>query len=319
MSDTLDDAPRHHPFVLGIIGDSGSGKSTVSRGVRELIGAARVSTLELDDYHRYSRAERLELQLTALNPMVHNLSLMQEHLQLLRRGRPVRNRSYDHTDGSFGPMRTLEPEEVVVVRGLLGFPTEELRACYDLTVFLYPEPDLLFRWKLRRDTKSRGYSEAEVLKSIARHLLDSKMYVLPQADRADLVVRYEVPDWEAPDTEVRTSLLLRRAAADAVRRDGIGGQFGEHVRVEEQDGEAGGLVIHVGNALPVEVVDAWGAERFPDTYATARFGLYQDEEGGEGRLVPLAFTQLLIAELAQKLRRPAGPPAHPAGEAVRVD
>lgn len=319
MSDTLDDAPRHHPFVLGIIGDSGSGKSTVSRGVRELIGADRVSTLDLDDYHRYSRAERLELQLTALNPMVHNLSLMQEHLQLLRRGRPVRNRSYDHTDGSFGPMRTLEPEEVVVVRGLLGFPTEELRACYDLTVFLYPEPDLLFRWKLRRDTKSRGYSEAEVLKSIARHLLDSKMYVLPQADRADLVVRYEAPDWEAPDTEVRTSLLLRRAAADAVRRDGIGGPLGEHVRVEEQDGEEGGLVIHVANTLPVEVVDAWGAERFPDTYATARFGLYQDEEGGEGRLVPLAFTQLLIAELAQKLRRPAGPAAEPPAEAVRAD
>jgi phosphoribulokinase len=309
MSDAQDDAPLHLPFVLGIIGDSGSGKSTVSRGVRELIGPDRVSTLDLDDYHRYSRAERQELGLTALNPMVHNLSLMQEHLQLLRRGRPVRNRSYDHTDGTFGPMRTLEPEEVVVVRGLLGFPTEELRAVYDLTVFLYPEPELLFRWKLRRDTKSRGYSEAEVLKSIARHLLDSKMYVLPQADRADLVVRYEVPEWDAPDTEVQTTLLLRRAAAEAVRRDGIGGGFGEHVRTEEQDGDDGGLVVHIDAALPVEAVDAWGQERFPETYASARFGMYQDEDGGEGRLVPLAFTQLLIAELTQKLRRPALPPA----------
>ncbi|HEX8245322.1 MAG TPA: hypothetical protein VF541_17545, partial [Longimicrobium sp.] len=103
MSDEQGDAPRHHPFVLGIIGDSGSGKSTVARGVRELIGPARVATVELDDYHRYSRAERQELGLTALNPMVHNLSLVQEHLNLLRRGRPVRHRSYDHTDGTFGP------------------------------------------------------------------------------------------------------------------------------------------------------------------------------------------------------------------------
>lgn len=306
MSDALDDAPRHLPFVLGIIGDSGSGKSTVSRGVRELIGPGRVSTLDLDDYHRYTRAERQELQLTALNPMVHNLSLMQEHLQLLRRGRPVRNRKYDHTDGTFGPMQTLEPEEVVLVRGLLGFPTEELRSSYDLTVFLYPEPDLLFRWKLRRDTKSRGYSEAEVLKNIARHLLDSKLYVLPQADRADLVVRYEAPDWEAPDTEVRTSLVLRRAAADAVRQDGIQGRFGEYVTLEEQGDEEGGLVIRVDSTLPPEQVDAWGAERFPETYEGARFGLYQDEEGGESRLVPLAFTQVLIADLTQKLRRPAG-------------
>jgi phosphoribulokinase len=319
MSDTLDDVPLHHPFVLGIIGDSGSGKSTVSRGVRELIGAGRVSTLELDDYHRYSRAERQELQLTALNPMVHNLSLMQEHLQLLRRGRPVRTRSYDHTDGTFGPLHTLEPEEVVIVRGLLGFPTEELRACYDLTVFLYPEPDLLFRWKLRRDTKSRGYSEADVLKSIARHLLDSKVYVLPQADRADLVVRYEVADYEAPDTEVQTSLILRRAAADAVRRDGIDARFGEHVRLEEPIGDEGGLVIRIDGTLPAELVDAWGAEIFPDTWDTARFGLYQDEEGGEGRLVPLAFTQVLIADLTQKLRRPTSPVAEAQNEPVRVD
>ena len=318
MSDSLDQAPRHLPFVLGVIGDSGSGKSTVTEGVRELIGADRVSTLELDHYHRYTRAERQELQLTALNPMVHNLSLIQEHLQLLRRGRPVRTRSYDHRDGSFGPPHTLEPEEVVLVRGLLGFPTEELRACYDLTVFLYPEPELLFRWKLRRDTKSRGYSEAEVLKSIARHLLDSKLYVLPQADRADLVVRYEVPEWDAPDTDVRTSLVLRRAAAEAVRSNGIPDRFGEHVRVEEQEGEQDGLVIRIDSALPAESLDAWGAERFPETYPAARSGLYQDEEGGEGRLMPLAFTQLLIADLAQKLRRPAEPAAD-AETAVRVD
>lgn len=309
MSDAMDLAPPRLPFLLGIIGDSGSGKSTVSRGVRELIGVEHVSTLDLDDYHRYSRAERQELGLTALSPMVHNLSLMQEHLQMLRRGRPVRNRRYDHTDGTFGPPQTLEPEEVVVVRGLLGFPTEELRSCYDMTVFLYPEPELLFRWKLRRDTKSRGYSEAEVLKHIARHLLDSKLYVLPQADRADLVVRYEVLEWEAPDTEVRTSLVLRRAAAETVRRDGIDGRFGEHVRLEEEDGDGGGLIVRIDNALPAEQVDAWGAERFPDTYDSARFGLYQDEDGGEGRLVPLAFVQLLIAELTQKLRRPAVPAA----------
>ena len=310
MSDEQGDAPRHLPFVLGIIGDSGSGKSTVARGVRELIGPARVTTLELDDYHRYSRAERQELGLTALNPMVHNLSLVQEHLNLLRRGRPVRNRSYDHTDGTFGPMRVLEPEEVVIVRGLLGFPTEELRAAYDLATFLYPEPELLFRWKLRRDTKSRGYSEAEVLKSIARHLLDSKIYVLPQADRADLVVRYEVPEWDAPDSEVRTTLTLRRGAAEAVRTNGIATRLGEHGRVEEADG--GEVIVRIDSTLPQEVVDAWGQERFPDTYAAAAFGTFQDEDGGDGRLVPLAFTQLLIADLAQKLRRSAEPAPRPA-------
>lgn len=293
----------HLPFVLGIIGDSGSGKSTVAAGVRALIGADRVSALELDDYHRFTRAERQEQGLTALSPSVHNLSLMQEHLQLFRRGRPVRNRRYDHSDGTFGPIRTVEPNEVVIVRGLLGFPSDELRAAYDLAVFLQPEPELLFRWKLRRDVKTRGYTEAEVLKHIVQHLLDSKQYVLPQAERADLVVRYEIPEWDAPDSEVRAVLVLRRGAAEAVRSNGICDRFGGRVCSEEGEGE---LVVRIPADLPVEAVDAWARERFPDTVDPQSLGRHMDEDGGEQRLVPLAFTELLIADLTQKLRRRAG-------------
>ena len=303
----------HHPFVLGIVGDSGSGKSTVAEGVAALIGPGRVSTLELDDYHRHTRAERHELGLTALHPTVHDFPLMQEHLRLLGRGRPVRNRKYDHTDGTFGALRSVEPNEVVLVRGLLGFPTDELRAAYDLAVFLAPEPELLFRWKLRRDVKTRGYTEAEVLKRIARHLLDSKEYVLPQAGRADLVVRYEIPEWDSPDGEVSATLTLRRNAAEAVRSNGIMHRFGGHVSFADTDD---GLVVAVDGSLPQEMVDAWAEERFGDTFHADALGRFMDEDGNDSRLVPLAFAQVLIADLAQKLRRTAGVEHALAGAAV---
>ncbi|HEX8904959.1 MAG TPA: hypothetical protein VF771_08980, partial [Longimicrobiaceae bacterium] len=278
---------EHLPFVLGIVGDSGSGKSTVAQGVASLIGADRVSTLELDDYHRYTRAERQEMGVTALHPTVHNFPLMQEHLRLLGRGRPVRNRRYDHSDGTFGPIRVVHPNEVVLVRGLLGFPTDELRAAYDLAVFLQPEPELLFRWKLRRDVKTRGYSEAEVLKHIARHLLDSKEYVLPQADRADLVVQYEIPEWDAPDSEVRATLTLRRGAAEAVRGNGIMHRFDGFVSFDEGDDDA--LTLTVDAHLPCEMVDGWAEERFPESFTPGVLGSFMDDDGGESRLVPLAF------------------------------
>jgi phosphoribulokinase len=303
VSDGVDGASRALPFILGISGDSGSGKNTVTQGVQALLGPERVSTLELDDYHRHTRAERLELGLTALHPSVHNLELVGEHLGLFRRGRPVRNRAYDHSNGTFGPTRTVEPNEVVIVRGLLGFPTEELRAAYDMAVFLYPEPELLFRWKLRRDVKTRGYTEAEVLKHIAQHLLDSKEYVLPQADRADLVVRYEVPEWDAPDSEVRASLILRRAAAEALRGEGSLDRFGGHVRLEETEGET---VLHVESGLTEADLDRWARERFPDTYLPEQVGVHMDADGQPTRLLPLAFAEVMIAALTEKLRHSAG-------------
>ena len=290
------------PFVLGVVGDSGSGKNTLADAVAGLLGEERVTDVRLDDYHRYTRAERTERGLTALNPAVHNLSLMREHLQLLRQGRPIRNRSYSHADGTFGPIRTIEPREIVLVRGLLGLPSEEVRSLYHLAVFLQPEPELLFRWKLRRDVLSRGYTEAEVLKRIANHLLDSKQYVLPQADRADVVVRHRLLDPDAPDREIRTSLVLRRAVADIIRAGGIPAAFGAGTRVEEGPE---GLVVDLDPELDRGVVEAWGQKHFPGRFDPRRVGTYEDEGGETGYRAQLAFVEIFVARATEALRTAA--------------
>lgn len=290
---------KTQPFLLGVVGDSGSGKNTVADGIAGLLGRDRITDLRLDDYHRYSREERAELGLTALNPLVHNLALMQEHLLMLREGRTVRNRSYDHADGSFGPIRQLEPRDVVLVRGLLGYPNEAIRDLYHLTVFLHPEPDLLFRWKLRRDVLSRGYREAEVLKSIASHLLDSKEFVTPQAERADVVVRYELPHWEAPDSDVITSITLRRQAAEVARSNRLFEAF-EGVR----QGDAGGdVLLRLDTSISPEAVQRAGTALFPETFAPDVAGSYVDEAGEIRQRPPLALVELLIARLAELMRR----------------
>ena len=234
-----------------------------------LLGRERITELHLDDYHRFTREERAARGVTALNPSVHNLPLMLEHLRLLRQGRPIRNRSYNHADGTFGPIRPIQPREIVLVRGLLGFPTDEAQRLYDLAVFLQPEPELLFRWKLRRDVQSRGYTEAEVLKHIAQHLLDSKEYVLPQAGRADLVVRYGLPAPDAPDEEIGVSMLLRRRAADLARSTDLLAGLSPSTGQSESAGE---VRIELGSRLTSAEMQRWGLRIFPDTFASAAVG-----------------------------------------------
>lgn len=289
------------PFVLGVVGDSGSGKSTIANSVSKLLGSERTSDVRLDDYHRFTREERAVRGVTALNPMVHNTSLMQEHLLLLRQGRPIRNRSYDHADGTFGPIRSIEPHEVVIVRGLLGYPTEEMRGLYHLAVFLHPEAELLFRWKLRRDVLSRGYTEADVLKSIARHLLDSKEYVLPQAERADVVIRQDLPDWEAEDVDVRTTIVLRRDAAAAVLEDDLLQGLDLDVRMENEE-----ALVELPVELAADKVAAWGGRLFPETYDEGHVGMYSDDVGNPQQRPQLAVVEVLIAGLVESLRRRMG-------------
>ena len=291
------------PCLIAIVGDSGSGKSTVADAVTALLGPERVTELRLDDYHRYTRDERTLRGMTALNPAVHDLSLMHEHLRLLRQGRPIRNRTYNHADGSFGPIRSIEPRDIVVVRGLLGFPTDELQGLYHLSVFLQPEPELLFRWKLRRDVQSRGYTEAEVLKNIVQHLLDSKEFVLPQAGRADVVVRYELPSTDAPDDQIRTSLLLRRRAAEVARQTDLLAGLGSAGRQREDGGD---VCIELSNELTAEDADRWASSCFPQTYTPTGIGSYTDDTGAPHVRPPLAGVEVLIALLASMLRCPGG-------------
>lgn len=289
-------------FVLGIVGDSGSGKDTVADAVVSLLGSERIADLRLDDYRRYNREERVERGLSALNPEIHDLELIEAHLMLLRSGRQVRVRRYLHQDGSFAPVRTVESKEVVLVRGSLGFATDELLAMYDLSVFLQPEPDLLFRWKLRRDTLFRGYTEPEVLKLIASHLLDAKQYVLPQADRADLLVRYHLPDWEAPDSTVVTTLRMRGQVAAVAAATGF---FDALPVVQATEGDD--VVVTIPDDVTEDAVGDWARRRFPDAYRPEAIGTYVDESGATLRRASLAVVEVLIACLASEMMR--GPEA----------
>lgn len=286
------------PFILGLVGDSGSGKSTIAKGMISLLGSDRVSELKLDDYQRLTRNERKARGLTALNPAVHNLPLFTEHLQLLKSGASVRNRTYNHEDGSFSAMRIVEPREFVLVRGLLGYPTAELRDSYDLAVFLQPEPELLFRWKLRRDVQSRGYTETEVLSFIARHLLDSKEHVLPQADRADVVVAFELPEWDAPDEAVVTRIRMCRRALGSHLQHLLDG-LPEPLTVEQNQDETELL-------LPADIGEdaagEWLKKKFPATHDAERVGSFRGEDG-ELRFRPaMAIVEGVLVALAEGMR-----------------
>ena len=69
------------PIVLGVVGDSAAGKTTLTRGVvRVLGGPEHVSYISGDDYHRYGRQQRAELGITPLNPAANHLEILGQHL-----------------------------------------------------------------------------------------------------------------------------------------------------------------------------------------------------------------------------------------------
>ena len=73
----------HRPIILGIVGDSAAGKTTLTRGIAQVLGPENVTIICTDDYHRYNRKQRAEIGITALHPDCNHLDIMQQHLTLL--------------------------------------------------------------------------------------------------------------------------------------------------------------------------------------------------------------------------------------------
>ncbi len=198
--------PAQRPLVLGIVGDSAAGKTTLSSGVAAILGPGRTAVLHTDDYHRFSRAERLAHGLTALHPDCNDLELAEQHVRSLAAGTAILKPVYNHGRGQFGAPQRLDTAPFVIVEGLLAFATPGLRACYDLMVFLDPDEDLRRRWKIARDCARRGYSAAQAAAEIERRHPDAVEFIHPQRSWADLVVRFGALTAASEATNVR--LLL---------------------------------------------------------------------------------------------------------------
>ena len=105
------------PVMLGIVGDSGSGKTTITRGLVRVLGEDQITHFCTDDYHRYDRRQRAERNITPLHPDCNHLDILAQHLRHLRANEPIMKPVYQHTDGTFGAARLLRARPLPRHRG----------------------------------------------------------------------------------------------------------------------------------------------------------------------------------------------------------
>src|SRR5579863_6351641 len=126
------------PILLGVVGDSAAGKTTLTAGIENIFGKHRVNSICTDDYHRYDREGRKIVQLTPLNPACNYMEIMEQHLQLLAMGETILKPVYNHHTGNLDRPVLFEPRDYVIVEGLLPLHSRLSRACFDLSVYLDP-------------------------------------------------------------------------------------------------------------------------------------------------------------------------------------
>jgi uridine kinase len=156
-SPDLPDSPAS--LIIGLAGGSGSGKTTVAKGIAEGMPAGSVRLIQYDSYYR-DHPELDSEQRGSLNfdhPEALETALLVDHLIRLRAGEPVAVPVYDfsvHRRSS----RTLpvRPAPIIVVEGILTFVDPALREQLDIKLYIDTDADLRVMRRIRRDLEQRG-------------------------------------------------------------------------------------------------------------------------------------------------------------------
>ena len=206
--------PRTRPVLVGIAGDSASGKHTAHGILAGILGQDRVLSVDGDDVHRWERGHEMWKVVSHLDPAANDLYLLLEHAEALGRGQTITRVRYDHQTGRFTEPSRVSPGRFVFVIGLHPFYMKRMRDMLDVKVYMDPEEELRQEWKLRRDVRDRGYSPSQVLEQLRTREADAAVFVRPQQQFADMVVRYFRPATVAANVARDASSLGIRVRVD---------------------------------------------------------------------------------------------------------
>lgn len=204
--------PLEKPILIGISGDSGSGKTTFANSLAKLFGGTNSLYVDGDDIHKWARGDENWQIFTHLNPRGNNLHMDRDHAIALRDGLQIERVHYDHKTGKFTKPERIKPNNFIFFVGLHSFYLKNMRNIFDLKIYIDPDEVLRKLWKIRRDTKERAYSKEKVLEQLEKRSDDSKKHIKPQREHSDIIINYlpanELSNNENLDLEIPLKLRL---------------------------------------------------------------------------------------------------------------
>ncbi len=185
---------NYKPFLVGVGGDSGAGKSTFSNLILGVIGQNYMSIVRGDDMHKWERGNEQWKSLTHLNPKANDIHQDYQHTKALKEGKAIYRKHYDHMDGKFTLPLYIKSNTLILFEGLHPFYLKSQADLYDLKIFFEPDESIRFARKIQRDVVERDKQAEQVLQQLEDRKEDSEKYISRQKENADIIVNYTMID-----------------------------------------------------------------------------------------------------------------------------
>lgn len=180
------------PFIIGVAGGSGSGKSTVTEQIVRSVGVDNVTVFIQDNFYLdrsyLSVAERERVNFD--HPDALDWALMTKLLNDLKNGLPVEMPQYDFTTHTRrAETKTVVPAKIIVVEGIFGLFSEEMCRQMALRIFVDTAGDIRLMRRLKRDISERGRTLESVIEQYSKFVRPMyKKFVEPTKQDAHIII-----------------------------------------------------------------------------------------------------------------------------------
>jgi len=193
------------PFIIGIGGGTGAGKSTLARRLASVYAEIGTVILDQDSYYRDQSHLTFEQRILTNydQPSALDEDLLRRQVRQLAAGEPIRKPRYCFTTHTrLAETDDVQPASLVILEGLMALCDERLRALMGMKIFVEADADVRLIRRLVRDVQERG----RTLDSTVAQYRDSirpmhRRYVDPTKAFADLVVdttEVALEEWLTP-------------------------------------------------------------------------------------------------------------------------
>ena len=183
---------KKQPFIIGITGGSGSGKTTFIQKLKAQFTPEEVCVLSQDDYY-LPREEQLTdpkgIKNFDLPQSIDSASFLKE-IKALIAGNVVEREEYTFNNDLVKPkMMVFQPAPIIIVEGIFVFHFKEIFQLFDLKIFLDAKENLKVIRRIKRDRVERNYPLDDVLYRYENHVLPTfEKYILPYKPEADIII-----------------------------------------------------------------------------------------------------------------------------------
>jgi uridine kinase len=183
---------RDRPYIIGVAGGTGSGKTTVSRRIQNAVGADRIAYIEHDSY--YNDHSHLSPEARARSNYDHpdslDTPLLIHHMHQLCRWQAIDVPIYDFAaHARTTKTKRVQPAPIILLEGILILSERELRELINMRIYVDTSADIRFIRRLQRDVEERGRTLESIIDQYMTTVRPMHLeFVEPSKRYADIII-----------------------------------------------------------------------------------------------------------------------------------